>query len=711
MLVTTHRKVRFGPFELDRQSGELFKLGHKLNLHGQPIEVLSILLEHPGEVVTREELCKRLWPQDTFVDFEHSLNTAIKKLRQALDDDPDAPRYIETLPKKGYRFIASVETVANGVAPIADSTIPSTETSDGPHNTDQLAAPKARCWIFAAAILLILAIAAAALYQFYRPRTPVVTAIHQLTRTGHQKKSILTTDGTRVYFLDWLGGERGVALTQVSTKGGDVSRIELAQIPNPRPQDISDDGSQLLVTDASNRFEAPAYIFSLPSGPLRKIPGPPLRWPSFLPGGKQVAYLQSSDLKRLFAINTDGSNSHVMLTAPGPISSFAFSPDGQRTRFAIDGKMWESRLDGSGLHRFLPQHEQAISDGFWSPDERLYGFVSQDKDGSNLWAVAESRLGPFRLTSRPTQLTFSPLFFRFWTPGKDGKQIFAIGETRRGELSVYDAKSGGFQSYLNGISAGFTDFSRDGQWVTYVTYPEATLWRSRADGSERLQLTFPPMGVILNPKWSPDGRFIAFMEWGAVSDPNKRVNKVYLVPADGGAPMLLLAGDFLPSDPTWSPDGESIAYGGAINNQTEIRILNLDTRQSITVPGSRHMFSPRWSPDSRYVAALTADQSQLWLYSFETARWRHLPLPAPSWLGEPTWSHDGRYLYIFDIYTIYRFRVPDGRAELVASAAGMEILAPVFHWDRWFGLTPDDRILVLRDRGTDELYALDLEYR
>ncbi len=101
------QKVRFASFELDRQSGELFKLGHKLNLHGQPIEVLSILLERPSEVVTREELCKRLWPEDTFVDFAHSLNTAIKKLRQTLDDDPDAPRFIETLPKKGYRFIVA----------------------------------------------------------------------------------------------------------------------------------------------------------------------------------------------------------------------------------------------------------------------------------------------------------------------------------------------------------------------------------------------------------------------------------------------------------------------------------------------------------------------------------------------------------------------------------------------------------------------------
>ena len=154
-------------------------------------------------------------------------------------------------------------------------------------------------------------------------------------------------------------------------------------------------------------------FFPCPTAHRGRLPGPPLRLPSFLPGGKQIAYLQSSDLKRLFAINLDGSDPHPLLTAPGPISTFAISPDGQRTRFSVDGKMWESRLDGSGLHRFLPQHAGTdISCGFWSPDGRLYGFVSQDKDGSNLWAVTESKLGPFQFTSRPTQLTFGPLFFQ-----------------------------------------------------------------------------------------------------------------------------------------------------------------------------------------------------------------------------------------------------------------------------------------------------------
>ena len=116
MPTATSPRVRFGPFELDRRSGELYKLSHKLKLQGQPIEVLSLVLERPGERVTREELRRHPWPQDTFVDFEHSLSTDINKLRQALDDDADTPCYIETLPRLEYRFIAPFETVGNGVA-------------------------------------------------------------------------------------------------------------------------------------------------------------------------------------------------------------------------------------------------------------------------------------------------------------------------------------------------------------------------------------------------------------------------------------------------------------------------------------------------------------------------------------------------------------------------------------------------------------------
>ncbi len=109
--------VRFSAYEVDLRSGELYRTGRKINLQGQPFQVLAILLEHPGEVVAREDLQKRLWPSDTFVDFDHSLNTAVKKLRQALGDDTKSPRFIETLPRRGYRFIGALEKLAKPSPP------------------------------------------------------------------------------------------------------------------------------------------------------------------------------------------------------------------------------------------------------------------------------------------------------------------------------------------------------------------------------------------------------------------------------------------------------------------------------------------------------------------------------------------------------------------------------------------------------------------
>ena len=105
-------RVRFSSYEVNLRAGELYKAGRKIRLQVQPFHVLAMLLEHPGQVVAREDLQKKLWPADTFVDFDHSLNTAIKKLRQALNDDKKKPRFIETLPKRGYRFIGAVELPA-----------------------------------------------------------------------------------------------------------------------------------------------------------------------------------------------------------------------------------------------------------------------------------------------------------------------------------------------------------------------------------------------------------------------------------------------------------------------------------------------------------------------------------------------------------------------------------------------------------------------
>src|SRR4029077_1619956 len=142
-------------------------------------------------------------------------------------------------------------------------------------------------------------------------------------------------------------------------------------------------------------------------------------------------------------------------------------------------------------------------------------------------------------------------------PSRDGRRLFVVGEQPRAELLRYDARSGQFTPFLSGISAGELDFSRDSEFVTYVTYPEGVLWRSRADGSERRQLTYPPLVASL-PRWSPDGKRIAFV---AVTAVKSSLLKVVVISADGGAPQKLSPGDSRSfDDPNWAPDGNSMIF-------------------------------------------------------------------------------------------------------------------------------------------------------
>ena len=719
----TISRVRFGPFELATDTGELRKNSVRIKLFGQPIKVLTLLVATPRQVVTREHLQKSLWPGDTFGDFERGLNAAVNRLRENLGDSATEPTYIETVPGRGYRFVGKIESDGSNETLPSEVLESSTGVDSQPSELSQqrivekapeITRHKSKRWPWAVAVVTILVIAGAA-YWFFRPRTPVVTAVHQLTHTGLRKSQgtyFPLSDGIRVYFSEFKDGRWHVA--QVSTKGGEVSHLDLSSIDDPFISGISEGGTELLIANAFNDAETTFWLVPLPEGPARRIAGT-YAGMSFLPRSNQLAYLHSFDLLHLFASDLDGGHSRSLLTFPRDIKTNpASSPDGTRLRYGTgDGKMWESHLDGTRQHTILSGFHEPFCCLNWRADGRLFLLASPVERMYNLWAVSEwgwSRIFP---PSRPTQLTFGPTSFQFATASTDGKQIFAIGQTLRGELSLYDAQSRLFGKYLNGISAGFTDFSRDGQWIAYVSHPEGTLWRSHIDGSERLQLTFPPMGPIINPKWSPDGRSIAFTEW---SYPRKD----YLVPADGGAPLLVLSGEFQPADLTWSPDGKFIAYGGTSAAlmpavRTEIRLLDLDTKESKTIPGSQGMYSPRWSPDGRHIVAESEDQTRMFLYDFEHARWKQLPLPTlpkSRFIGCPSWSHDSLYVFFLSSEgNIYRLAIFGGQAELAANAGGISFRAPALEVMRWFGLTPDDHVLVMIDRGYQEIYALDLDYR
>ena len=324
---------------------------------------------------------------------------------------------------------------------------------------------------------------------------------------------------------------------------------------------------------------------------------------------------------------------------------------------------------GSGLHDLFPGWRPSSWQccGRWSPDGKLFVFLSPP--GTQLWARDESRW-PFRRTSsEPVQLTSGPIRWGRPTFSKDGKTIFASGRTSRGELVRFDPKSNQIQPFLGGISADSVAFSTDGRSVAYVSYPEGILWKANRDGTDRVQLSEPPVYPRL-PSWSPDGTQILFMD-----TPSEGLVKAYIASSEGGNPRRLLPDDSGPeTDPNWSPDGRKIVFSnsrevGRDRNST-IRILDLASQQVTTLPGSAGMYGPLWSPDGRSIFAQSWDSVVLHLFDVKTQRWSVL---YDGELAFPLWSSDSRFIYFMKYGKdpgVYRVRVPSGEAELILDPEG-----------------------------------------
>jgi Tol biopolymer transport system component len=184
-----------------------------------------------------------------------------------------------------------------------------------------------------------------------------------------------------------------------------------------------------------------------------------------------------------------------------------------------------------------------------------------------------------------------------------------------------------------------------------------------------------------------------------------KTTRIYEVPAAGGVPRPSLPDDTGPqADPSWSPDGKSLIFAGAGGGgPTTIRILNLNTHQIETVPGSDGLFSPRWSPDARYLVAMRGDSTGLSLFDVKTRKWAIL---VPDIVAYPCWSHDGRYLYfqrLGDKSDVVRMAVPNGKIEQVVS---LKEFQQTGIYGFWLGLTPDDSVLVPKDAGTQEIVSM-----
>jgi Tol biopolymer transport system component len=594
-----------------------------------------------------------------------------------------------------------------GVSPaVAGASRPSTGGEDRGQDaraiageTPALHQPRApRRWPAVAAGIVV-TVAAILAYLWTRPLSaPKVSNYVQLTHDGLPKQ-LVGTDGSRLYFR--VGDRTLWRIAQMSVSGGELGMIRTPS-QTMDPVSISADGSDLLVSDWQEIGKGPLWSLPVLGGSPRRLGDTVGMDGAWSPDGKMLAYTNGSDL---FIANGDGSESHKLISVAGMPSGLEWSPESSKLRLTVQDtrtgapSLWEVSAQGTNLHPLFAGWHDSPDEccGKWTADGRYFVFQSQRQ----IWALPEK--GGFLRKPGPTpiQLTSSPLSLSTPLPSKNGKKLFVVGRTSRGELVRYDPKAGQFVSFLSGMSAEYVAFSRDRQWVAYVTYPEGALWRSKPDGSDAVQLTYPPLYPLM-PRWSPDNKQIVFFD-----SARGKPKRIYTVSPEGGSPHQLLPDDPKPQlDPDWSADGSKIVLSGAWGDaDSVIRVIDLGTHQVSTLPGSRGLFSPHWSYDGQFLAATPINSSGLLLFDFKAGKWS--VLLKGRGIAYPNWSRDGRYVYYLhgpDNPGVSRLRVSDREVEHIADLKDVPITG---YYGFWLGLAPDDSPLVLRDTGSQDIYALD----
>lgn len=620
---STPKVVRFGAYEVDLRSAELRKSGVKVRLTGQPFQILAILLEQPGVLVTREELQKRLWPADTFVDFDRGLNAAISRVREALGDSAENPRFVETLPRRGYRFIGQVER---------DERANSTESRpvvDGQRNG--IAGRGWKVGIAAGSVILLIAsgllfspIARHWLISLFthQSQPQPLEAVPLTALPGQEISPSFSPDGSQVAF-GWDGETNGAGFDLYVKVIGTDKPLRLTNHPAPwLGVAWSPDGRTIAVHRTATEDQG---IFLVPAlgGPERKLastnnPAPWVLAISWSPDGKQLAFADHFplvDSTQLFLLSLDTLERKRMETGCDWTFGPGFSPLGDSLVYLCirdDGDFSLNLLElRGGKNQQLFGGSHLIQGPTWTRDGARIIFSTGSSyttplAGGELWQITPGRTESLEKVPVGHDVS-SPVV------SSSGKRLAYVQSQINENIWRVDldgAKAPG-RILVTSTRQQYGPFiSPDGRRVVFMSNRSGTdeIWVCDSNGSNTQQLTSFGGALTGTPRWSPDGREIVF-DSRAGGEAN-----VYVIDANGGVPRKLETGIRMNSLPSWSHDGRWIYFASGLTHSslTVWRVAATGGRAVQLTKTASSM--PIESPDGQHVyfVRLTEGKFRLW---------------------------------------------------------------------------------------------------
>jgi Tol biopolymer transport system component/DNA-binding winged helix-turn-helix (wHTH) protein len=607
------RLLRFENFEVDLRSGELRKAGVKLKFGGQPFQVLSILLEQPGEVVTREELQKRLWP-NTFVDVDHNLNTAINKIREVLGDSAESPRFVETLPRRGYRFIGELERPAGPVVEPAVEPVVRVEPDRGWHSR--------RGWLKIAAgvlAILVVALAAEVAYRWYRPQRPqeqaALTPIPFTALPGEATSPAFSPDGSRIAFAwndDPKGGAKGFDLYVKAL--GSETLLRLTRHPSESISPAwSPDGTQIAFHRVDGA-DTGIYIVPTLGGAERKlrstrVPGINFTLLNFSliswsPDSKWIAFADEApedEHERIYLLSTE-----TLEATQIPINPMCL---------------------GEGLPAFSHNGEYFA---YWC----LRGGYDAVLYTLPIRGGQPKKISSFR--AFPNGLTWS---------ADDKKLIYSLnslGSKFSEELGEVTVENGSTkQLAFAGTATQPTVSSRGDKLAFRASYSRSSIWRR-----DLLQPESPAVELIPSSRaqwdaqYSPDGTRVAF------ASKRSGVQGVWIGSDDGTNLLQISNPNYVSGSPQWSPQGTKIAFDSFSGEHWEIFVADVAERKPRKlVTNISDVTRPHWSRDGKWIYFRSNDPGKLGVYRCSASGGDAIAISKDINGINPRESLDGKTLY------------------------------------------------------------------